>query len=117
MQNIKIETSRTDLTANVGMTLIHKLYELLEMDKLLKILPQAKRNDGGAAEGKLKSLMYSFAMGGECLDDLEDFRKSDRFYRELSDGGVSSKVGGNFLRRFDSLHLDATNEVLLEQGV
>lgn len=117
MQNIKIETSRTDLTANVGMNLIHKLYDLLDMDKLLKILPQAKRCDGGGAESKLKSLMYSFAIGGECLDDLDGFRQSDRFYRELSDGGVSSKVAGNFLRSFNRLQLDSTNDVLLEQGV
>lgn len=118
MQNIKIETSRTDLTANAGMTLINKLCDLLDMDKLLKILPKAKRNDSGAAESKLMSLMYSFAIGGECLGDLDDFRSSDRFYRELSGGGISSKVGGNFLRSFNQVDLENLNsEVLLEQGV
>lgn len=117
MKNIKLETSRTDLTSNVGMLLIDRIFDLLCLDKLLKILPQTRRCDAGSAECKLKSLLYSFAIGGDCLDDLDDFKNTDRFYRELSDGGVSAKTGGNFLRLFNSVHLDDLNNVLLEEGV
>ncbi len=117
MKNIKLETYRTDLTSNVGMLLINQLYDLLDFDKLLEILPKAKRRDAGCAASKLKGLLYSFAVGGECLDDLDEVRKDDRFYRELSGGGMSSKTAGNFLRSFNHLHLDDLNGVLLQQGI
>ena len=75
MKNIKLETTRTDLTANVGMLLINRLYSILDFNNLLNILPKAKRNDATPAISKLKSLMYSFAIGGDCLDDLDKFKK------------------------------------------
>jgi len=117
MKNIRLETTRTDLTSNVGAVLIDKIYDLLDFSNLLSVLPRAKRKDAICAESKFKGLMYSFAIGGDSLDDLDSFKESDRFYRELSDGGVSARTMGNFLRTFNKLHLDDLADVLLEQGV
>src|SRR5690606_2023383 len=68
------------------------------------ILPKKQKDRGISQINKIKSLLFNFASGNDCLDDLDELRQESLF-SELSSGGVSSRAMGDFLRSFSDVSI------------
>ena len=113
-KSISIEGISEVFSANSGLILLEKLWRELKVEKYLKrFLPKKKRNKGPDQVNKVKSLLYSFAVGNDCLDDL-DTLFNDELYRELSAGGCSAKCMGDFLRSFSKHHIVKFQDFLID---
>src|SRR5690606_17436717 len=81
------------------------LFNKLELDSVLApILPKKQKDRGITQIDKIKSLLFHFATGNDCLDDLDELRE-ESLYSELTSGGVSSRAMGDFLRSFSNVSL------------
>jgi hypothetical protein len=81
--------------------------------KIKKLLPKKKKNRGAEQVNKVKALFFSFALGNDCLSDLDDLRK-DSLFGEIIKGGVASRTIGDFLRSFGRRDEELLQKFLLE---
>ncbi len=116
-KNIALESTTKVLTNNAGQFLLNQLWGYLDVEKKIKkLLPRKKRSRGAAHVQKIKSLLFSFALGGDCLSDLDDIR-TDKLFCELTIGGVASRAMGDFLRSFGRRHIERLQNYLLEMAL
>ena len=80
------------------------------------MLPKKHRNRGPSQINKFKSLLFSFAVGNDCLDDLNELRR-DCFFMELTDGGAAARTMGDFLRTFGRRHIERLQDLLFEMAL
>lgn len=110
------ETSKT-LSANGGAALLESIWHNSEITQITeKILPKKRRKAGICQQTKLKSLIFSTAMGSDALDDLDKVR-NDEVYREFAGGGVSARSAGDFLRSFSHRQYQQLQDALIEQAL
>jgi hypothetical protein len=104
-KRIVIEETNKDLSANGGLLFFDALFNKLELNSTLApILPKKQKDSGILQIDKIKSLLFHFASGNDCLDDLDEARQESLF-SELTSGGVSSRSMGDFLRSFSNISL------------
>jgi hypothetical protein len=104
-KSIVIEETNKDLSANGGLLFFDALFNKLDLNSsLAPILPKKQKDRGILQIHKIKSLLFHFASGNDCLDDLDEARQESLF-SELSAGGVSSRSMGDFLRSFSNVSL------------
>lgn len=112
--NISIESTKQNFSNHGGLVYFEKLFDALDLNKKLKkILPTKKRNYGISQVDKFKALLYAFAIGSDCLADL-DILKEDIFFRQLVRGGFSSNTAGIFLRSFSSGQIELLQNFLID---
>ncbi|MDD4975574.1 MAG: IS1380 family transposase [Bacteriovorax sp.] len=117
MKNIVIEETNKDLSANGGLLFFNSLFERLDLaQKLDFFMPELRRTRGVSQIDKIKSLLFSFASGSDCLDDLNEIR-NESLYAELCSGGVSARAMGDFLRSFRFNSIDKFRDFLVEQSL
>jgi len=105
-KNISLEVTNEVFSANSGIIFFDQLWEKLNLSKQLRrMLPKKLKNKGPTQINKFKSLLFSFAVGNDSLDDLDKLRR-DCFFRELTDGGVAARTIGDFLRSFGRRHIE-----------
>jgi len=116
IKNISVEATDKVLSANSGLIYFEKLWNELNLDKKLRrLLPKKKKNKGPAQINKFKGILYSFALGNDCIADLDDLR-NDRFFVELC-GDLASRTAGDFLNSFQSRYIEKLQDVLLEMTI
>jgi hypothetical protein len=116
VKNISLETTSEAFSAYSGQIFLEGLWSSLKMDKKFKFaLPRKKRKKGLAQVHKLKSLVFSFALGGDSLSDVDDFNQ-DKLFREIIGGTSSSTSMGDFLRSFGQRHVEKLQEALIESA-
>jgi len=113
-KNISIETTNEVFCANSGQIILERLWKSLRLGKKLKSsLPRKKKSRGLEQIKKLKALVFSFALGNDCLSDL-DVLNGDKLFQELIGGNCSSTSMGDFLRSFGNRHLERLQEAIME---
>jgi hypothetical protein len=113
-QSISLETTNKDLSCHSGLILFDQLWERLNLkNRLRRLLPRKKRNRGSAQIDKIKSILFSFAVGNDCISDLDDLLE-DTLFTSLTGGGTHSRTAGDFLAQFHRRQIEKIQEVLLE---
>jgi len=116
-KNILLEATNEVFSANFGIIFFDQLWEKLNLSKQLRrMLPKKLKNKGPTQINKFKSLLFSFAVGNDCLDDLDELR-GDCFFRELTNGGVAARTMGDFLRSFGRRHIERLQDHLFEMAL
>lgn len=116
LKNISIESTSLVFSAHSGLFLFNTLWNELRFEKRIKkLLPKKKRCRGVGQICKIKALLYSFAVGNDCLSDLDSLRQ-DIFVRELTGGGVASRTMGDFLVSFGNRHIERLQDFLVEMS-
>jgi hypothetical protein len=115
--NIVLEPTTEVFSSNAGLLLMERLWGGLSLEKRIrKLLPRKHRDRWPRQINKIKSLLFSFALGNDCLSDLDQVRK-DAVCRELTSGGVAARTMGDFLRNFGNRHVDRLQDFLVEMAL
>lgn len=113
-KNIAIEQTSEVFSANSGIFLLNQLWSSLRLEKKFKhLLPRKKNKKGILQVNKLKTLIFSFALGNDSLSDLDSLR-DDRLFKEAIGGEISSTSMGDFLRSFGNRHVERLQDALIE---
>jgi len=116
-KTIAIEPTSEVFSAHSGQFFLNKLWKSLKLDKKFKFaLPRKKRSKGLDQIQKLKALVFSFAVGNDCLADIDVINR-DRLFREIIGGNSSSRSMGDFLNSFDNKHIERLQDSLLESAL
>lgn len=117
IQNIALESTDKVMTSHAGLILYEEFWRRFAMAKrMARILPKKKKKKGRRQIAKVKSLLYSFLMGGDCLDFLDNVALKDAFFRDLSEGGENARRMGEFLKTFGNRHIELLEELLLKMA-
>jgi len=117
LKNISIESTDKVLSSNTGLIFFENLWQQLKLDKKLsRLLPSKKKNRGIIQLSKVKGLLFSFALGNDCLDDLEELRK-DAVFTQLIGGELPARTAGDFLAGFHKRQIEKIQDVLLEMAI
>lgn len=112
-KSIKVEASSQTFSSHSGLFLFEKCWNSLKLNKRVKfLLPRKKKTKGPTQLNKFKSLLYSFAIGNDCLADI-DTSNRDLLFRELT-GGVASRTQSDFLKAFGNRHAQSLQQLLIE---
>ena len=116
-KNISLEVTNKVLSANSGLILFENLWNQLNLDKKLRrLMPKKKKSRGISQTAKFKGLLFSFALGGDCIDDLEHLR-DDSIFLELLGGEFASRTAGDFLSQFHRRQIEKIQDLLLETAL
>ena len=99
----KIGFAETTLSSHSGLVLIQELMEILSVAQTLdQELDLKERERGYRPSEGIRSLIFSFISGGNCLTDL-DVLRGDPGTRALigMDSVMAPRTAGDFLRRFE----------------
>ncbi len=114
IKSISLEATSEVFSAHSGQKILNDLWKSLKLDNKFKFcLPRKKRNKGLTQINKFKALVFSFAVGNDCLADIDTLNR-DKLFRELIGGTASSSCMGDFLRKFDKRHIERLQEALVE---
>ncbi len=117
LKNISLETTNKVLSCHSGLVLFENLWEQLNLNKKLRrLLPKKKKKRGVAQLDKVKGILFSFALGNDCIDDLEELR-SDAVFIELLGGELAARTAGGFLAGFHKRQIEKIQDVLLETAI
>jgi len=113
-QSISLESTNKVMSCHSGLFLVDELWERLNLkNRLRRLLPKKKRERGTRQINKVKSILFSFATGNNCLSDLDDLLEDDLFL-SLTGGGTHSRTAGDFLSGFHKRQIEKIQNVLLE---
>ena len=113
IKNIAIESTTQTFSSHSGLFLFEEIWKQLKLDKRVKfLLPRKKKNLGPTQVNKFKSLLYSFAIGNDCLADIDTSNK-DILFSELT-GKVAARTQGDFLKSFGERHAQRLQELLID---
>jgi hypothetical protein len=102
------------MSCHSGLFLFDDLWGRLNLkNRLRRLLPKKKRARGPAQIDKVKSILFSFACGNDCLSDLDDLLE-DLLFTGLTGGGTHSRTAGDFLAQFHKRQIEQIQKVLLE---
>ena len=65
---------------------------------------------------KVKGLLFNFALGNDCLDDLEELR-DDAVFDILVGGELPARTAGDFLAKFHKRQIEKIQDVLLDMAI
>jgi hypothetical protein len=117
IKNILLESTDKVLSCNTGLIFFEELWNQLKLDKLLRrSLPKKKKSRGIIQLNKVKGLLFSFALGNDCLADLDELR-SDTIFKELIGGELPARTAGDFLAGFHKRQVEMVQNVLLETAI
>ena len=112
-KTIRIESTSQTFSAHSGLFLFEELWKQLKFDKKVKfLLPRKKKNRGPSQLDKFKSTLYSFAVGNDCLSDIDTSNK-DILFSELT-GGAASRTISDFLSSFGNEHAKKLQHFLID---
>ena len=112
-QNISIESTTQTFSAHSGLFLLDRIFKELQMKKRIKkALPPKKKNKAPSQVCKFKALLFSFAIGGDSLSDIDTYKK-DILFSELTESCAARTVG-DFLKSFAPRHAELLQELLIE---
>ena len=84
--------------------------------RLRRLLPKKKKNRGIAQINKFKGILFSFALGNDCINDLEELRH-DEIFCYLIDGELPARTAGDFLAIFQKRMIQKIQDILLEMAI
>jgi len=109
-KNILIESINKDFSSFGGIKIYNLLYNSLKIRNHTKeLLPAKKLNYGISQDDKLKSLLFKFICGGDCLDDL-DWLRFDTAFKTVTNGAMASTTAGEFIRSFSNRSIELLQE-------
>lgn len=112
-KTIKIEATSQTFSSHSGLFLFEEVWKRLKLDKKIKfLLPRKNKNLGPTQLNKFKSLLYSFAVGNDCLADIDSSNK-DVLFSELT-GSVAARTQSDFLKSFGNHHAKILQKFLIE---
>jgi len=115
--NIFFESTDIVMKCHFELVLFNKLFYALKLDtKLSWHLPQKKKMRGISQIQKIKSILFSFALGNDCLSDLDPLLR-DPLFSELTSGGLHSRTAGDFLGSFHQRQIEKIQKVILEMAI
>lgn len=116
-KNISLESTDKVLSCHTGLIFFEGLWNQLNLDKKLRrLLPKKNKNRGISQLSKVKGLLFSFALGNDCIDDLEELR-GDALFRELIGGELPARTAGDFLAGFHKRQIEKIQDVLLDMAI
>lgn len=105
-KNISIESINKDFSSLGGIKIYDRLYNLLNIrNSTSHLLPAKKTKAGISQTNKLKTLLFKFICGGDCLDDLEWLRL-DTLFNNITSGAMAPTTAGEFIRSFPSRSIE-----------
>lgn len=117
IKNISLETTNKVLSSRSGIILFEDLWNQLNLDKKLRRLIPKKSNERGITQlSKVKGILFSFATGNDCLDDLEGLRE-DAIIAKLLGGELPARTAGDFLAKFHQRQIEKIQDVLLKTAI
>lgn len=116
-KTISIETTNKVLSSFSGLRFFSLLIQKLNIEEMIKdILPSKRKEKGLSQWSKWKALLYSFILGADCLDDLEDFR-NEPLFDFFTGGTLAATTMGDFLRSFSLRSIQELEEILLSMTI
>lgn len=113
-KNIKIESTNKVLSSHAGLIFFENLWDQLNLTKKLRrLLPRKKKKRGIKQINKFKGLLFSFTVGNDCIDDLEELR-ADALFNELIEGELPARTAGDFLSAFHNRQVEMIQDILLD---
>jgi hypothetical protein len=117
IKNISLESTNKVLSSRSGIILFEDLWNQLNLDKKLRrLLPKKKNTRGISQLNKVKGILFSFAAGNDCLDDLESLR-GDTIIAKLLGGEFPARTAGDFLAKFHKRQIEKVQDVLLKTAI
>ena len=111
-KNISIESINKDFSSLGGIKIYDLLYNSLKIrNHTSDLLPAKKLNSGVSQADKLKTLIFKFICGGDCLDDL-DWLRLDTAFKNVTAGGIAPTTAGEFIRSFSSRSIELLEKQL-----
>ena len=116
-KNILLESTTKVLSSHSGLIFFEDLWNRLNLDKKLRrLLPKKKKKRGLTQLSKVKGLLFNFALGNDCLDDLEELR-DDAVFDILVGGELPARTAGDFLAKFHKRQIEKIQDVLLDMAI
>lgn len=113
-QTITLQPTDKVLSCHSGLVFFEDLWKRLKLDnKLRRLLPKKKRRRGLHQVSKFKGLLFSFAVGNDCIDDLDELRE-DALFQNLVGGDFPARTAGDFLSQFHRRQIEKIQDLLLE---
>jgi len=117
LKNISLESTDKVFSSHTGLFFFEAQWNQLKLDKLLRrLLPKKNKKRGLAQIDKVKGLLFSFALGNDCLEDLEELR-GDAIFTQLVGGGLPARTAGDFLAGFNKRQVEKIQDVLVEMAI
>jgi len=117
IKNISLTSTNKVFSANSGIILYEEVWNQLKLDKRLRrLLPKKLKKRGVSQISKFKGILFSFALGNDCIDDLQQLR-SDDIFCYLIDGELPARTAGDFLANFQIRMIQKIQDILLEMAI
>jgi hypothetical protein len=111
--DIKFKKTGKVLSSFGGIVIADKLYKNIGIaEEIVSYLPKQKRQRGTSGEEKFRAMVLSFIAGGECLEDIENF-KNDEGFLKVAKHVNAAQTYGDFLRGFDTEQIRNLNQALI----
>lgn len=115
--NISFGVTNKDLSCHSGLVFFEKLFKQLKLNKKLwRLLPRKKKDRGLKQINKIKGILFSFAVGNDCLSDLDSLSK-DPLFIELIGAELPARTSGDFISRFHNRQIEKIQRVLFEMAL
>lgn len=112
-KNISIESINKDFSSFGGIKIFDLMYNLLKIrSETSPLIPKKKLKSGIPQDDKLKSLLFSFLCGADCIDDL-DWLRLDTAFKVVTNGSIASTTAGEFLRSFNKRSIELLEDSLV----
>lgn len=108
--NIKLTSTDQHFSRFGGLKIFNDFWKSLSFSAFLD-LPEACN-----AAKKFEDLSLGFACGAECLDDMHVLAGDSGFAVACSNQVYTPKTYGNYLRRFEDIHVSTMQDKLAELG-
>ena len=103
---MSLESINKDFSSFGGIKIYDQMYNLLNIESYLSsLLSRAQIH-------KLKTLLFSFICGADCLDDL-DWLRLDSLFCNVTNNGIASTTAGEFLRLFNTQSIKELEQLLI----
>ena len=111
-KNISIESINKDFSLFGGIKIYDLLYNSLKIrEQTQDLLPAKKLNSTITQQNKLKTLIFKFICGADCLDDL-DWLRLDTAFKNVTAGAMAPTTAGEFIRSFSNRSIELLEEQL-----
>ena len=112
--DIKFEETGKVLSPIGGLPIAHKILKKLDIEeKITPYLPKLKRKRGTSEGDKFRTMVLSFIVGGECLEDIENLKYDEGFLKVVKHVNAAQTYG-DFLRGFDTEQIKNLNHKLID---
>lgn len=114
---LRLDTTKTKLTSASGLGTLIEAFDVSPLSpKFVHCLPDRSSNNSQGSYRLGLIQLASFVRGHDCLDDLIEFRHDETLFEIMQGDTVVPRTMGDFLRDFESSHLNSLNNFLAEQS-